>query len=215
MSIFNVNPDPDYPVLTNAGFSQYTYQSPYNVSAGAQQFYYNGQTLAPSGWQQPAQQPMGGYPMESRRYDAPVPTMTPQPQQSPVQYQFNQLVESRRVQQTAPVQNPWAGQTMQQPVQQFAPIQPTVQTVTYPADGYSALCTCHPTFDRKNVWGDQQVYNPVPAPPVNWSGVAAQPMQQQQYQYANQVPVMQYPTQPIAQPVQQSWEELAKQNFGK
>lgn len=217
MSIFNVNPDPDYPVLTSAGFSQYTYQTPYNNAAGAQQYYYNGQTIAPSGWQQP--QPMGGYPMESRRYDAPVQQpfaqqpMIPQPQQQ-VQYQYNQLVESRRVQQAAPVQNPWGGQTVQQPVPQFTPAQPIAPTVTtYPSTEYSALATCHPTFDKKNAWGDQQVYNPVPAPVVNWSGVAAQPMQQ--FQYANQIPAMQYPTQPMAQPVQQSWEELAKQNFGK
>lgn len=214
MSIFNVNPDPDMPVLSGPGFAQYTYQ-PYTQNAGAQQFYYNGATLQPA--YQPQTQPMG-YPTDSRRYDAPTPALSSIPQQQ--QIGFNQLVESRRTQTGQPGGNPWAvqgmqQQQMQQPQQmqvQYVPVPaPAVQTVTYPA-GYSALCSCHPSFDKKkSAWGDQQVYNPLPAPMVDWSGVAAQPMQTQ---YAYNVPQMTYPQPVMTQPVQQSWEEIAQQNFG-
>ena len=214
MSIFNVN-DPDYPVLNGPGFIQYTYQSPYNMTAGAQQFYYNGQTLAPSGFQQAAQPPVSMQ-MESRRYDAPAPTPTAQPQQ----FGFNQLVESRRTQ--GATTNPWSAQPVAPAPQQFAQPQPTFgqyqappQPMTYPTTpDCSALCTCHPSFDRKNVWGDQQPYNPTPAPAVNWSGVAQQPMATPQYAYVNTAPAVPYPAQPMTQPVQQSWDEIARQNFG-
>jgi len=214
MSIFNVNPDPDYPVLNGPGFIQYTYQNPVYANAGAQQFYYNGQSVAPSGYQQQPQQPMMGFQMESRRYDAPAPTL--QQQAQPQQYGFNQLVESRRTQGAV---NPWASQSVQQPTQQFAQpqsfaqFQAPVQPMTYPVE-CSALCTCHPSFDRKNAWGDQPVYNPTPAPVVNWNGVSAQPMNNgPQYNY-NSAPTMSYPVQPMTQAVQPSWEEIAKQNFG-
>lgn len=210
MSIFNVNPDPDYPVLNGPGFIQYTYQNPVYANAGAQQFYYNGQSLAPSGYQQPTM----GFQMESRRYDAPAPTFQQQAQQ-PQQYGFNQLVESRRTQGSA---NPWAAQSVQQPQPQFGQpqgfgqFQAPVQPMSYPVE-CSALCTCHPSFDRKNAWGDQQAWNPTPAPIVNWNGVASQQMNNgPQYNYG--APAMTYPTQPMTQAVQPSWEEIAKQNFG-
>ena len=203
-NIFNVNPDPDYPVLTGPGFIQHTCQ-PYNVQPQyQQQFYYNGQSLYPQ------QQPN---PMDSRRYDAP-----PQPIQSGTPtYAFNQLVEAtRRTDTTQPnTQNPWAQQPVQ-PVQQQQMVQPVpFQQMPAPVDPnyyqsgccdprYSAIYTCHPSFDKKQgVWGDQEVYNPILPPTVNWGAAPVVPTNVPQYGYIQSQPMMPYPQ--IQQPVQQNW----------
>lgn len=226
MSIFNTNPDPDYPVLNGPGFIQATYQqynNPYMQAAGAQQYYYNGQYLQPM--YQPMHQP--GFPVDSRRYDAPTtPIPTQQPQQT---FGFNQFAESRRNQVNPPVTSPWAVQTIQQPQpvmpvmqpQQFAAPQTQVTTVTYPSaylttnNPYPALTTCHPSIDKTNAWGDPKVYNPMPAPMVNWGNVGMQPVQVAPQQCGYALQTMTYPQPVMTQPIQQNWEEIAKQNFPK
>lgn len=233
MSIFNVNPDPDWPVLSGPGFVQATYQ-PYNQPMGAPSYYYNGMTVVPT-------TPQVGVQPDSRRYDTQSPAyqqnaMFQQPvfqqpvAQQPQTFGFNQLAESRRTQTTAPaVMNPWAVQTVQQVqpvmqpvVQQFVP-QTQVTTVSYPVtfgagSPYAALSACHPMINKKNAWGEQQVYNPTPAPVINWANVGVQTAPQQctyALQPMAQQPQMTYPQPVFQQPVQQSWEELAKQNFCK
>lgn len=207
-SIFNVNPDPDYPVLNGIGFSQHTCQ-PYNVQAQQQQFYYNGQSVMPT-FPQPNM-------MDSRRYDVPQQPMMPQASQAPT-YGFNQLVENtRRNDVPAVPQNPWAVQPTTQP-QQPMMMMPQPETYVQQYDPrYSAIYQCHPSFDKKaGVWGAQEVYNPVMPPTVNWgSAPSAVPSQVPQYGYmtSQPMPVMQYPQ--VQQPIQQNWAEIAMQNWKK
>lgn len=210
MSIYNTNPD--YPT-DGVNFLMYTSQP--QAQVGAQQFYYNGQNVVPV---VPNPQPNYGYQQQdSRRYDMPVvPTPAPAPQ--PQQYALNQLVESRRNQQPQQV-NPWAVPTYQQAQAQMQyqpqPMpQPVFQTVQYTAGASLApnLASCNPTFDRKNAWGEQQPYNPMTVPTVNWNAVQQPaPAPVQQYGYVIQ-PVA-YPVQQIPQAIQPNWEEIAKRNW--
>lgn len=226
MSIFNQNPDPDYPVLTGPGFIQHTCQAP--TYGQPQQFYYNGQSVMPV---QPAGypvQPTFGY--DSRRYDMPAqPVMqaTPVVQQPQQSFGFNQLAEASRRNMTVPVQptpatapsaapvSPWAAQPMPQP--QAVPQYPVTAQVPAAYDPrYSAIYNLHPQFDKKKgVWGNQEMTTPCMPPIVNWG---AQPeVPQYGYGYPAQpqpIPVYQYPQQ-VQQPVVQDWYQIAKANFGK
>lgn len=207
-SIFNVNPDPDYPVLSGPGFVQHTCQ-PYNVQQ-QQQFYYNGQSVMPT-FQQPNM-------MDSRRYDMPQQQPVMPVQQSAPTYGFNQLVENtRRNDAPAMTQNPWAVQPIAQPQQQPM-MMPQPEPYIQPYDPrYSAIYQCHPSFDKKQgVWGTQEVYNPIMPPTVNWGAApAAVPSQVPQYGYmtSQAMPTMQYPQ--VQQPIQQNWAEIAMQNWKK
>ena len=211
MSIFNTNPDPDYPVSGGPGFIQHTCQ-PYNVpNPMQQQFYYNGQSV------QPVQQaPTFGFAQQtdSRRYDAQPTAM---PQSTPT-FGFNQLVESRR-NQPAPVpqnQNPWAVQSVSQPVQPM--MVPAPQETYCPSmydPKYSSLYQCHPGFDKKQgAWGTQELYTTITPPTVNWGASAPViPQNVPQYGYMNSQPMPQFPQAQSTQPIQLSWEEIAKQNW--
>ena len=217
MSIFNPNPDPDYPVSGGPGFIQHTCQ-PYNVpNPMQQQFYYNGQNVQPVqqaptfGYQQNPQQ------LDSRRYDAQPTAM---PQSTPA-FGFNQLVESRRNQPApAPVAqqptNPWAIQPNTQPTQPMipAPQQNTYCPSMYDAR-YSSLYTCHPSFDKKQgVWGNQELYTTITPPTVNWGAQApVVPQNVPQYGYVNSPSMPTFPQAPVAQPIQPSWDEIAKQTW--
>ena len=217
MSIFNVNPDPDYPVMDGPGFIQHTCQPYGNMMGGMQQqFYYNGQTAQPimpsAPYGMPSQQ------LDSRRYDAQ-PTAMPQ---STPSFGFNQLVETSRRNQGTPAQmqqpvSPWSG--IQPNTQQIPqPVIPTQQQETYYPSAYdprySALYTCHPKVDTKqSAWGNQEVYSPVMPPTVNWGAQpTVVPQYVPQYGYMNSQPI-QYPQSNMTQPIQQSWEEIAKNNF--
>ena len=213
MSIFNVNPDPDYPVMDGPGFIQHTCQ-PFGCNGSAQQqFYYNGQTIQPA----PMPQQSCGFnqpQFDSRRYDAQPTAM---PQSTPT-YGFNQLVETTRRNQGAPTQtpqpsNPWGVQN-QQPAMIPAPQQESYYPAAYDPK-YSALYTGHPKIDSKqSVWGNQEVYSPIMPPTVNWGSQApVVPQYVPQYGYMNSQPI-QYP-QAMQQPIQQNWEEIAKHNFVK
>lgn len=215
MSIFNTNPDPDYPVNGGPGFIQHTCQ-PYNIPTMQQQFYYNGQSVAPV-----QQTPTFGYQQpqtDSRRYDAQ-PTAVPQ---STPTFGFNQLVESRR-NMPAPVQtptqptNPWAVQPVAQPAQPVM-IPAPQQEAYYPSmydSKYSSLYTCHPGFDKKQgAWGTQELYTTITPPTVNWGASAPViPQNVPQYGYMNSQPMPQFPQATSAQPIQPSWEEIAKNTW--
>ncbi len=225
--IYNTNPDPDYPVLSGPGFAQHTCQPYTAVIPNQQQYFYNGQTVM---------QPVGGV-ADSRRYDAPAPQISAmgaapvQPTPAPT-YGFNQLVESTRRNQGAPVQtapvaqtNPWAVQPAAQPATIPAPTYAT-QPVN-PNGGYyyssmndpryDALRTCHPSVDKKQgVWGVQETYAPVVAPTVNWGAASVVPNNVLQYGYVNSQPMVTYPQiSTTPQPIQPSWAEIAEANFGK
>lgn len=203
MSIYNQNPDPDYPVLNGPGFIQHTCQPYAQVQ---QQYYYNGQ------YAQPIQQPM-----DSRRYAAPAqPTFaTPTPAQPQPTFGFNQLAEESR-RNMSPIQpqqaqaSPWSVPTAAQQVQQqyLAPT-PAIPQPTYDPR-YAALYQYNPTFDKKSgVWNNSDVCNPYVAPAVNW-GAAEIPVPAQPQQFQYQQPVFS-PAQPQ---MQQDWEMIAKTNFG-
>lgn len=223
MAIFNSNPDPDFPVMNGPGFIQHTC-NPYPQQVQQQQFYYNGQVVQPI--MQPQMQMNGGV-GQSRRFDAqPSPMAPTMPQAS---YGFNQLAEqSRRNMVTVPLQpaqqpvmmqpvqtqpqpmqtSPWAIPTQQQvQYQQFVPQQPDTTTMYDPR--YSAIYQCHPSIDRKQgVWGNTEVCVPCMTPVVNWNG---QPFatQQQTITYTTTYP------QQVVQPMQTTWEQSAKQIWGK
>jgi hypothetical protein len=96
---------------------------------------------------------------------------------------------------------------------------PQQQETYYPSmydPRYSALYTCHPTFDKKQgVWGNQQVYSNLVPPTVNWGAQAPViPQNVPQYGYVNSQPMPQFPQAQAVQPIQPTWEEIAKQNWG-
>lgn len=210
MSIYNVNPDPDYPVTNTMGFIQHTTQP---MQAYSESYYYNGQTFAPT---MPYQQQYNVNPMDSRRYDAPVPQQVmaaPQPQ---VTYGFNQLVESRR-NDAPPVQNPWAVQPTAQAPMQPAPI-PQAQGYyqpVYDPNYNAAYAQQHPSFDPKQgVWDNPGVYTTVTMPTVNWGAQPGPvPANVPQYGYMESAPMIQYP--PVQQPVALNWAERAESIWGK
>lgn len=214
MAIFNVLPDPDEPVLDGYGFGRHTCQQP--QAPQQQQFYYNGQVVTP------APQPTFNYNMpaqaDSRRYDAPAPTVASPWAQQPAAPQsalgFNQLVEdSRRYQATQPVQqqpSPWTIQP-QQAVQAPVPVAPAMYPSQYDPK-YSAVYNCHPSFDKKaGVWGNTDVTQPCVAPTINWN--AAQPQPVAQPQTAPGYVSISYPI--TTQPMQEDWMEIVRKNFPK
>ena len=223
MSIFNTNPDPDYPVNSGPGFIQHTCN--YGQIAQQQQptFYYNGQQVMPGYQQQPAtffgQQP------DSRRYDAPQTPQMPapmmmQPQQS---FGFNQLVEDSRRNQPPvqpmmppqPQQSAWGVQpTSQVPQIAYQQPMPVIQEQAYIPSmnpNYSALYTLHPSFDKKHgVWGNTELMTPIPQPTVSW-GAAPSVIPSNVPQYG-QMNSMAYPSQ-VQPQTQTNWEQIARTNF--
>lgn len=216
MAIFNTNPDapnPDAPVLDGRGFIQHTCQAPQVIAAQQQQYYYNGMSSQPVmpqqsgvGYNMPAQ-------TDSRRYDAP-PTPAPvspwaQQQQQPT-FGFNQMVEdSRRNLMTPPQQQP-ASPWVVQPVPQSIPTpQPQYVYASQYDPRYSALYTCHPSFDKKSgAWGNTDVTQPCVPPTVNWN---AQPAPTAVAQTPQGYVSITYPI--TNQPFQTDWLDLVNRNI--
>lgn len=216
--MINPNDNPDMPVLSGAGFEQYTYQ-PYQQQIAQQQYYYNGSSVTP------VAQPADPY---SRRYDA-APQVAPQfappasvPAVTPQQptYGFNQLAESRRnilpVQQPVaqPTVNPWSVQQAALQVPQAipmpnvpvqAPVYPMAPTMA-PLQNYSWDLSIN---KKSPAWENPTVYSPHVVPNVNWSAAQIPAPAQNSYQQVA------YPS-AWAQPTMQTdWLQYAQQNFPK